>query len=928
MKQAIYCSVSVLALVGTAVTAHGAAAQTMATQTETVAVQASQPPSVQSDTGSLPNNTGPTSDTAITQPEDIVVTGFRKSLADARDLKLDAPSIRDVLAAEDIGALPSLSIADSLERIPGLAADRDRGSPSQISIRGLGPLFGFTLFNGRELTTAAPDRNIRFNQFPASLIASADILKAPQADLIEGGISGTVNLKSVRPLDVKQNQVVAGQLLADYSDLDATRRGSNGLHPRGNLNYIGKFFGDRLGIALGLSIEKAAEIDAREINGAFANNIDFNGDTIRDFAPANIQYRYTTGSSDKYGYYGTLQYRVSDSSMLTLDGFSTDSNLHDKRGFLLFTGTNATAAGIVKSGSAVDANNVVTTAQYSNVGPVRVMMQDLIQHDVSNQFGVNYALDSDTWHVNADAAYSVTTRRQDQFQPTSQRVPGNVAATFVMTEPGVYSLTQAPDLGSVSSYILQNLNRQQLRQRDSLWQGRLDATHDLGGSFVRSVQAGINFVTRTKVANFDTDTQNFPLTGTKTVSLANYGIDFPYRDFLHEANGTFPQSFAVFDTLAVFQNATIPFVFDQAQVADLTASYNVNEDRLGAYAKLNYRLDGPIQVDGDIGLRYATTTVTSRGVASDVLSVVTDPATGNVTNVIFGNPRPVTLKNTFDDWLPNINVNIHFTDTLILRLGAAKTLTRAPIDSLRASRTLSFDTTAGQAVGAGGNPFLLPFRAKQYDASLEYYIGRDGLLAVAGFIKDLNTVIFPTSTQNATETFNGVTFQVSRPINVQNSRPIHGVEAQYQQTFSFLPGPLKFLGAVANYTYIDNPIGQQINPNFITGLEGVSKNIVNVAGYFDDGVFSARLAYRYRDGFFRYVAGNRIDSGGDFFDVNLTLKLTDNISLLAQGLNILDAPTIVRHLPTAAAATAPYDNLVNYTEYNGRRIFAGIRLKF
>ena len=206
--------------------------------------------------------------------EEMVVTGFRRSLRDARDGKRFAADIRDVLAQEDIGALPSISIAESLERLPGLAADRDRGNSSQISIRGLGPNFGLTILNGRELTTAAPDRDVRFDQFPSELMRGAEVYKTPQASLIEGGISGTINLLTLRPLDMEEGQLFSGQLLGIVSELDADRKDSSGLGVRGSAAYIGKFLDGRLGVAAGVALRDSDTPTTRQITGFFDGELD------------------------------------------------------------------------------------------------------------------------------------------------------------------------------------------------------------------------------------------------------------------------------------------------------------------------------------------------------------------------------------------------------------------------------------------------------------------------------------------------------------------------------------------------------------------------------------------------------------------------------------------------------------------------------
>ncbi|MCE3253488.1 MAG: putative TonB-dependent receptor, partial [Cellvibrio sp.] len=140
--------------------------------------------------------------------EEVVVTGkFLKSLQSAAEIKRTSASVVEAISAEDIGQLPDVSISDSLKRLPGLAQDRDRGNGSQISIRGMGGMLGFTTLNGREVAILEETRNVRYDQFPSELINAAQVYKTPQAWISEGGVSGTINLDTIKPLDYDSTQV-------------------------------------------------------------------------------------------------------------------------------------------------------------------------------------------------------------------------------------------------------------------------------------------------------------------------------------------------------------------------------------------------------------------------------------------------------------------------------------------------------------------------------------------------------------------------------------------------------------------------------------------------------------------------------------------------------------------------------------------------
>ncbi|WP_408006004.1 TonB-dependent receptor plug domain-containing protein, partial [Sandaracinobacter neustonicus] len=152
--------------------------------------------------------------------EDIIVTGYRASLANAIAEKKNSDLIVESISAEDIGKLPDTSIAESISRLPGLATQREGGRARNISIRGLAPDFSTTLLNGREQVTTNDNRGVDFDQFPSEMISQVNVYKTPSANLIGAGLSGTVDLRTARPLDKDKRTIALG---ARAELLDASR---------------------------------------------------------------------------------------------------------------------------------------------------------------------------------------------------------------------------------------------------------------------------------------------------------------------------------------------------------------------------------------------------------------------------------------------------------------------------------------------------------------------------------------------------------------------------------------------------------------------------------------------------------------------------------------------------------------------------------
>jgi len=139
--------------------------------------------------------------------EQITVTGVRHAIETSLTTKRDSDSIVEAVTAEDIGKLPDVSIAESLARLPGLAAQRVDGRAQIISIRGMGGKYSGTLLNGREMVSTSDNRDAEYDQFPSELLGSALVYKTTDAALIGQGISGTVDMRTVRPLDFRGRQL-------------------------------------------------------------------------------------------------------------------------------------------------------------------------------------------------------------------------------------------------------------------------------------------------------------------------------------------------------------------------------------------------------------------------------------------------------------------------------------------------------------------------------------------------------------------------------------------------------------------------------------------------------------------------------------------------------------------------------------------------
>ena len=162
--------------------------------------------------------------------EVIEVRGFSRSLIQSLNQKRFSDTVSEQLSADDLGALPDVSMADALTRLPGISAVRTGGQAAEINIRGLSGGFVFSTLNGREQVSTSGSRSIEFDQYPSELISSAAVYKSPKASLIEGGVAGTVELQTASPLDNDQQHKFTANVRGMYNDrasevFDATEYG-------------------------------------------------------------------------------------------------------------------------------------------------------------------------------------------------------------------------------------------------------------------------------------------------------------------------------------------------------------------------------------------------------------------------------------------------------------------------------------------------------------------------------------------------------------------------------------------------------------------------------------------------------------------------------------------------------------------------------
>lgn len=866
--------------------------------------------------------------------EEIVVTGkFLRSLQSAMEQKRNSASFIEAISAEDIGQLPDVSISDSLNRLPGLAQDRDRGNGSQISIRGMGGLLGLTTLNGREVATVEEDRNVRYDQFPSELINAAQVYKTPQAHLTEGGLSGSVNLETISPLDFDSRQIsvdVRGSYYDLGGDIDDAK--SDGLGHRFSVAYIDQFMDDTLGVAIGYAgrSQPIATQRAELWNyGDTWHNTQWNDELgVNVNAPWGGSALVRGGEDSRHGVMGAIQWRPSENLEIAYDGFwSTFSIEESQRGFdfqiantyedqwelLETTPTTYTNENLGEGALDLLSGTVPLSS-------LRNLNEEFTQDDSLMSHGVQINWQEGAWTVNGDLSYSKTEReRRWASIRTNHANPGY--ATFGATSDKRMFLTlDTADLTDISQNSISEIEvLPQADGGDEITTVKLDVTRDLDAGILTAVKFGVSLSEREKFL----DSQRW-----FQYVTANQGSDIP-ADLIIDAKSSSYWS-DLPDYLSVNRNGIIDYYFgglanpDEGDADDLLSSWEVTEDISAQYVQLDFETSVfNLPLTGNIGVRNAQTDTQASGhQQGPAVWVETSPG---VWEEMAGEVEAVAIDHAYDEVLPSLNMTLALTDDQQLRFGAAKTIARAPVDLMSPSLNLSDDLYgANPGESSAGNPKLDPFRATQVDLGYEWYFNEESSVSATIYYKDLETFIARAADAEQIE-YNGTIYNVSRPINGEGGY-IRGYEVLYQQAFSFLPEPFNGLGIYANYAFTESNV-EQFVPLYSSksALTGLSEHVGNLTlWYYKDG-FEARTSYSYRSEFQRdinAVQGEEgINESEGYLDLSLSYEINDNYKLYFQVQNLTDEPYRVKGLES--------NNPLHVNKYEefGRRYMVGASWK-
>ncbi len=929
-----------------------------------------------------------------TGANDIIVTGLRQSLANAQSIKRNADTIVDAITAEDIGALPDRSVNEALQRVAGVAITRFAAASdtahfsvegSGVTIRGLSYVRGE--FNGRDSFGVSGGREIGFNDVPTELVGSVEVYKNLTSDMIEGGISGSVNINTRKPFDSKDTLVYLSGTV-NYGDF--AKRSAPAI--------VGLFSkqwetgnGGRFGIlASGTYNRQYSRADSVFYSAFLPRfNDDRNGNGVQDNGEGRVlnagtPFASTTPLWDRYpvpagrqsvyvplgagmrmqefdrkrvGYAGSAQYENGRGNLLVTAQFlraessqtwldrTVEPNVYYGDATQIFpqgynpfgplTGQNFAQPtyddnGIFTSGTLIRSGG----GQYTTLGNRYFSTKGSTQDQA-----LNIKWDpTERLHLNFDGQY-VFSKAKDSDDVVELSTFSGVQIDGRGDVPQI--TTVPPNNAGIASYFGNPTNifiRDAMNNRTNSdgdeWAFRGDAQYDVSeDSFLRKVRVGGRYAVRDQTVKANdynnwgavSDVWTSGLATTDRFATSTGGLNFD--NFYRGKAVQPPSTIGITDTILtdhvaltnLLRTATRASGGNYVALEDRAGPlvdgffrpsevYRTREETYSAYARIDFGVDaiggGNSSLSGNVGVRYVHTRDESYGgvtfpsitqtigVFPTVAAFCASPNPNNTVRPICtvsaaqqaaitafsnGGSSPDVATQSFDKWLPSLNIKYQATDTLLFRVAASKAISRPGFNDLR--NFVGVQPSPSNAAGSYGfntssrNPNLRPIDAKQVDLTAEWYFAKVGSLTGAVFYKQLSNIILDNFGYTRSFTNNGQTFDVTvnGPANGAGKADIKGAEVSYQQTFDFLPGFLRGLGAQATYTYIDAgnlPNAVPANaandgnrpPLDVSGiydnlpLAQLSKHNFNVAGFYDFGGLYARIAYSWRS---KYLLTNR-----------------------------------------------------------------------
>lgn len=876
--------------------------------------------------------------------QEVVVTGIRASLQQSMNQKRNAETLVEVITAEDVGKMPDKNVADSLQRIPGVSVaaagggEGSFGENDRVALRGTP--FGLTLttLGGHSVSSGdwfadnivGGGRSVSFSLFPSELIGRVTVHKGAQASLLEGGATGVVDIETRKPLDFKKNFTAqasvgivnsanSGKTDPQLSGLVAWKNDDSTLgvlvqayHQKRTLSRAGQenqIWWDKVepGSAIDKAISgsstanKATATPSGAVTSYLGGTAWFEQQRTRDGGLIDLQIKPNKDFSlDVSAFYSHLDApNINHNYMQSLGRFLGPSWGNPDFPSSSLTGTLSN--GVISQLNAGNPANCTTCNSMSSA------VQEIFSRPVA---------ESKSQFFNIDGNYRVNDKltvsgKLGTTEGLGNTVSGAMGIWMPWTGGGytirgvddavIYNIPGA-DKFSIGGFNNGNPGKpgapytygSHVTANDKETYAQLDAKLKVELGSVHTLKFGV------RAAEHKRDLTSIGINALPGLaSAANLPMSgltaFPniFNDL--GANGagywTFSQA-AVNSWLAQYTNYSGHLLQNE---------FSIKEPTQSAYLQADFGDDG---FSGNFGVRAVRTKVD-----------VTRNEIGKS-----GNFEPRLYSNSYNDFLPSLNLRYDLNKDMVTRFALSRTMARPELGQMA-----GLDLRDVQGTGNGGNPNLNPIRSNNLDLGIEWYFAPKSMVSAGLFYSKIDGyVTYGASKGTFYNQIQGknTEYQMSTPINT--TAEVKGLELSYTQA---LAGGF---GINANYTYTDgketgkapgSKCGDTLAPDCT--LIGTSKHAYNLGAFYENDKFSARVTYSFRSGFLNGTSRNSAAFQNDIgtLSASLAYNISDSLTLTLDGKD-LNNPLVSSRTKIPGAADLPAS-----LYKNGRQIFLTLHAK-
>ncbi len=832
----------------------------------------------------------------------IEVVGIRAGIESAIETKQIADSIVEAISAEDIGKLPDVSIADALARLPGVTSQRDRGRSTEINVRGLSGDFATATLNGREQASMGTNRGVEFDQYASETMRQVVVYKTPTASLIGQGLSATIDLQTVRPLDFS-DRVIAANYRRDQYKLEESKLYGE----RASFAYIDQNQAKTLGFALGYAYLNSPQQSNSWRAWGYEPNGQLGGVTIQG----------RTTDLVRKGITAAMEYQPNDSHRGALDVYySTFDSDTIQRGLEIGLGNcteDCYLADLVSrngtSSTYRNARPVLRTDQYKNE-------DSLLSVGWNHQFRIN-----DDWRLVTDLSTSRADRDGRNFESNAGFAPdlAGTALGVSLNPGGWYDMDFGADFGDVSQLRLWDPGGwggdgfdKPFAVEDTINQARVEFEQSFADGAISSIKYGLNHTSR--------DKDRFASEDALCIQACNDRASLPYP-----TGASFGFGFFGLPNLPTFDPNGVPYnrISRFADNGFARKNFGVEEDITTLYAQANLDSQwGSVPVRGNLGIQVQRADQEGFG-----LRTFADNAAGD----------PVSDGVSYTEVLPSANLIFDVAEDQKLRLALGRQLARPRIDDMSAGFGFGINQATQRWEAGGGNPRLKPWIANAFDVSYEKYFGGKGYVSAAWFFKDLKSYVY---NQVLEFDFTGLPVPsgaqlppsnigtISSPANGDGGL-IAGWEFSVSVPFDLLWEPLEGFGMQAHYT--DTRTGISPNgPGTSEPLPGFSKYTSNVTLYWERFGWGVRASRRHRSEFVGEIQNVFLDRERVLINREAIVDLQVNYTFMDGPLKDLAFFFQINNLRDEPFSTTFDSDPLRpreYVEY-GRNALLGVSYKF